>query len=126
MVTAIAIVVLAAVIIGFVVYKIISAKADPMLAEAQEIETVTADLITVFYKRADVLEKLKNDKDLLPVAIKNKVNVKGMEKIHIIATLYNQKKGEVVEMNDRLNYVAAGMDRKLTEMFGDKDMIILK
>lgn len=126
MVTVIAIVVLTAVIIGFVVYKIISAKAAPMLAKAQEIETVTADLITSFYKRSDVLEKLKNDKDLLPVAIKDKVNVKGMEKIHIIATLYNKKEQGIVEIDDCLNYVASGMDKKLTEMFGDKDMIVLR
>ena len=85
------------------------------------VSGLTAEQVVEFFKAPEILEKLKADKNLLAVAVKE---IKKSGRIHVCCTLFDKEKNEVNE------YVKIFSTRNISEdlqdMFGDKDMIVLQ
>ena len=77
-----------------------------------------------FFKNDDVLQHLKENENLIAVAIKSKLDDGN---IHILAALFNNNTKEV-EYYEKymLNYKTSKLDEDLNKAFEDKDMIVLK
>lgn len=87
-----------------------------------EVESLgMADVIKVF-KKPEVLEKLKSNKNYIAVAIKETLD-DGSAKI--VATTFDNEKNEVVS-TPFCAWKAKKPEADLLEAFGDKSMIILQ
>ncbi|MEI0518500.1 hypothetical protein [Brachyspira murdochii] len=109
---------------GFIIYKLSKAAANNLANKAVYKDVVTMEELIRFYKNDDVIQHLKENKDLLAVAIKKQLDDGN---IHILATIFNNntKEAEYIEKY-MLNYKTAKLDEDLKNAFKDKDMIVLK
>lgn len=85
-------------------------------APVEKIELLTADDVIGFFKQKKILTHLQHNKDLLAVAIKDKLNV--------VLCLYNKKNnstGSVFKI-----YRPKKLDKDVISMFGNTDMIVFQ
>lgn len=79
--------------------------------------------VIAFFKNKDIIQKLKSNKDFIAVAIKEYKN----NRYHIICTLYDKAKEEVLDINDySFMFKTKDIDNDLKNAFSDKDMIVLQ
>ncbi|MEI0604882.1 hypothetical protein R4K55_11755 [Brachyspira alvinipulli] len=109
---------------GFVLYKLSKASANSLINKAVYKDLVTMEELIRFFKNDDVLQHLKENENLIAVAIKSKLDDGN---IHILAALFNNNTKEV-EYYEKymLNYKTSKLDEDLNKAFEDKDMIVLK
>ena len=87
--------------------------------EYESVETLTLELVVSFFKNLDVLKMLKEDKNLLAVAIKDD-SAKA-----IVLACFDKEKNEIVYDKCK-GYKYQKLNDDLIQMFGNKDMIVLK
>ena len=85
----------------------------------EEIETLTLEIVVSFFKNPDILRMLREDKNLLAVAIKDD-SAKG-----IVLACFDKEKNEIV-YDKYKGYKYQKLNDDLIQMFGNKDMIVLK
>lgn len=109
---------------GFVLYKLSKASDNSLINKAVYKDLVTMEELIRFFKNDDVLQHLKENENLIAVAIKSKLDDGN---IHILAALFNNNTKEV-EYYEKymLNYKTSKLDEDLNKAFEDKDMIVLK
>lgn len=89
----------------------------------QEVPCITLELIKEYFQRPKTRQQLKDNKDFLAVAIREK----GTEgKIVVTLTLYDTQQEEVVMDVEPVSYRGERLDQGLEEAFGDKEMIVLQ
>ena len=111
------------IVIGIVAFVIIKGKKKSIIP-TKDVEMLELAEILQFFKRPDILAKLKADSNLLAVAIKE--NSKNGT-IHIVASLFNKEKEKIDSINkEAVAWNAKKLDDRLIQLFGDRDMIILK
>lgn len=87
------------------------------------VDRITMELLISFFKKSDVLEKLKSDKKLIAVAIKEKSG----DNFNIVCCLFDTEKNEVASgENSRVVYTSKELSEDVKEQFGDKDMLVLQ
>ena len=93
--------------------------ATPVRVE--NIDTLAFKDVVAFFRRPNVLERLKEQAGLLAVVIRESKN-----ETPTIITLcaFDSQKNEVIVPFVR--YAARALDEELLQVFGDKDMIVLK
>lgn len=117
-------------ILGFliVVIGIITAFVNKLskkeLYTVKEVEILKMEDVIIFFKKKEIIDKLKSDNNLITVAIKEKE--KKEDKYNIVLTLFDKVKEEVLADSDYcLKFKAKDIDKDLKNAFGDKDMIVL-
>ncbi len=89
----------------------------------QEVECITLELVREYFQRPKTRQLLKDNKNLLAVAIREK----GPDgKIVVMLTLYDTQREELASDVEAVTYRAERLDRQLEEAFGDKEMIVLR
>lgn len=94
------------------------------LFNVKEVEILKIEDVIIFFKKKEIIEKLKSDSNLLAVAIKEQVK----DKYNIVLTLYDKSTDEVLNIDNcayALKFKAKDIDTDLKNAFGDKDMIVL-
>lgn len=94
------------------------------LFNVKEVEILKIEDVIIFFKKKEIIEKLKSDSNLLAVAIKEQVK----DKYNIVLTLYDKSTDEVLNIDNcayALKFKAKDIDIDLKNAFGDKDMIVL-
>lgn len=77
-----------------------------------------------FFKDPSRLSKLKRNKDLLAVSIKENLN---NGQVRVVNCLFNEETEEVEDYEeDALGMEAGGVDQELANAFGNKPMVILQ
>ncbi|MGP1457855.1 MAG: hypothetical protein ACTTKL_00885 [Treponema sp.] len=109
-----------AIIIGIVIISvgaIIFFKGTKGALQPIVIDVLSAETVITFFKRPEVLQKLKQNTNLLAVA------VKGSTKNIITLACFNKEENRVEE--EFVSYRFTSMAEDLKTMFGDKPMIVL-
>lgn len=89
----------------------------------KELELLKMEDVIVFFRKKEVLEKLKSNENIIAVAIRE--NKK--DYYEILCTLYDQEKKEILNIDEcSLIFKTKNIDKDLKNAFGDKDMIILQ
>lgn len=89
----------------------------------KEIDLLKMEEVIVFFRKKEVLEKLKSNENIIAVAIKEDKK----DYYHIICTLYDKQKDDILNINGcSLIFKTKNIDKDLKNAFGDKDMIILQ
>lgn len=89
----------------------------------KELELLKMEDVIVFFRKKEVLEKLKSNENIIAVAIRE--NKK--DYYEILCTLYDQQKKEILNIDEcSLIFKTKNIDKDLKNAFGDKDMIILQ
>ena len=99
-------------------------KFSKKLYNVKEVEILKMEDVIIFFKKKEIIEKLKSDSNLLAVAIKEQVK----DKYNIVLTLYDKSTDEVLNIDNcayALKFKAKDIDTDLKNAFGDKDMIVL-
>ena len=92
-------------------------------AGIQEVPCITMELVKEYFQRPKTLKLLKDNKDFLAVAIREK----GTEgKIVVTLTLYDTRKEEIATDVEAITYRGERLDQGLEEAFGDKEMTVLQ
>ena len=107
------------VIVAFMFFK--NRKDCPF--ETIEQDTLTMKEVIEFFKQDEVLKILKENKNLLAVAIRKNLPD---NKMRLILTLYDTTKEDVIEFPSAKAYIVKTLDSDLEQNFGDKEMIVLK
>lgn len=89
----------------------------------QEVPYITLELVKEYFQRPKTLKLLKDNKDFLAVAIKEK---KTEGRTSITLTLYDTRKEEIATDVEAITYRGERLDQGLEEAFGDKEMIVLQ
>ena len=79
--------------------------------------------IVSFFKNPSKLKKLKENKDLMAISIKDKLD-NGNYKV--VNCLFNEATNEVEDYEESLGIEADDIDSETEQAFGDKAMIVLK
>ena len=87
--------------------------------EYESVETLTLELVVSFFKNLDVLKMLKEDKNLLAVAIKDD------SAKTVVLACFDKEKNEIV-CDKYKGYKYQKLNDDLIQMFGNKDMIVLQ
>lgn len=83
-----------------------------------KVETLTAETVIAFFKRPNVVTKLQENNNLLPVAVKE------ANKKVVVLCCYNSET-EKIE-SEFMSYRYKNLDADLETLFGDKAMIVLR
>ena len=111
------------IVIGIVAFVIIRGKKKTIIP-TKNVEVLELTEVLQFFKQPDIMAKLRADSNLLAVAIKEK-GKNGA--IHIAACLFNKEKEEMVSLDkEAVAWNAKKLDDRLIQMFGDRDMVVLK
>ena len=92
-------------------------------AGIQEVPCITMELVKEYFQRPKTRQQLKDNKDFLAVAIREKERE---GKIVVTLTLYDTQQEEVVMDVEPVTYRGERLDQGLEEAFGDKEMIVLQ
>ena len=91
-----------------------------------DIDTVTKDILTSWFKRDEVLSQLKQNEDYIAIVVKagheitKNINIKTSDTL--IQILFDKSNDDIVEAQ-LLNYKS--ISTEVLEMFSDTDMIVL-
>lgn len=97
-------------------------KFSKKLYDTKEVDILKMEDVIIFFKKKEILDKLKSNNNFLAVAIKE--NKKDYYKITL--TLYDEKTEDILNIdNCILAFKAKDIDTDLKNAFGDKDMIVL-
>ena len=92
-------------------------------ASIQEVPCITLELVKEYFQRPKTLKLLKDNKDFLAVAIREKERE---GRIVVTLTLYDTQQEEAVMDVELVSYRGERLDQGLEEAFGDKEMIVLQ
>lgn len=93
------------------------------LYTVKEVEILKMEDVIIFFKKKEIIDKLKSDNNLMAVAIKEKDKKEG--KYNIVLTLFDKAKEEPLLDSNYGLFKAKDIDKDLKNAFGDKDMLIL-
>ena len=97
-------------------------KFSKKLYDTKEVDILKMEDVIRFFKKKEILDKLKSNNNFLAVAIKE--NKK--DYYQILCTIYDKSKEKVLDIdNCALMFKAKDIDTDLKNAFGDKDMIVL-
>ncbi|MEL3908316.1 MAG: hypothetical protein P1P64_04805 [Treponemataceae bacterium] len=85
----------------------------------EQVDVLTLEMIVTFFKQPEIIEKLRQDKNLLAVAVKNE------ETKEVILTCFNKGTNQI-SSKAFTGYRYEKLDDDLIKMFGDKDMLVLQ
>lgn len=103
--------------------KFLPHKFPEILGQSKEVECISLELIKEYFLEPERRDFLSDNTDVLPVAIKEKISE---EKIGVTVALYDDQREEFLSQIEPIKYVAPKLDARLEEVFGDKEMIILR
>lgn len=106
------------VIVVILVASVIKISSTATTPKAIHIDIATMEMCVSFFKRADIMNQLQSDKNLLAVAIKDD------NKNNLVFTLFNKQTEKI--MTPYCIYQYKTMDTDLQNAFADKDMIVLQ
>lgn len=93
-------------------------------SEAKSVNEIKVQDIVAFFKAPEIWSALKANKNILPVALKEK---EADGTVFVMGCLFDEEKEDVVNLGKfHLVYKSKSMDPELTEKFGDKDMLVLR
>ena len=93
-------------------------------SQAKAVNVIKFSDLAAFFKSPERWTILKNNKHILPIAIKEK-DADGT--IFVQACLFDEEKDDVFDIEkNAIVYSSKSMDFELENYFGDKDMIILR
>ena len=113
------ILVVVVVIVAFVFFK----NRNNFPFETIEQDALTMKEVIEFFKQDEVLKILKENKNLLAVAIRKNLPD---NKIQLILTLFDTTKEDVIEFPSAKAYIVKTLDSDLEQSFGDKEMLVLE
>ena len=97
-------------------------KFSKKLYDTKEVDILKMEDVIRFFKKKEILDKLKSNNNFLAVAIKE--NKK--DYYQILCAIYDKSKEKVLDIdNCALMFKAKDIDTDLKNAFGDKDMIVL-
>ena len=97
-------------------------KFSKKLYDTKEVDILKMEDVIRFFKKKEILDKLKSNNNFLAVAIKE--NKK--DYYQILCAIYDKSKEEVLNFdNCALVFKAKDIDIDLKNAFGDKDMVVL-
>ena len=97
-------------------------KFSKKLYDTKEVDILKMEDVIIFFKKKEILDKLKSNNNFLAVAIKE--NKK--DYYQILCAIYDKSKEKVLDIdNCALIFKAKDIDIDLKNAFGDKDMIVL-
>lgn len=97
-------------------------KFSKKLYDTKEVDILKMEDVIIFFKKKEILDKLKSNNNLLAVAIKE--NKK--DYYQILCAIYDKSKEKVLDIdNCALMFKAKDIDTDLKNAFGNKDMIVL-
>ena len=97
-------------------------KFSKKLYDTKEVDILKMEDVIIFFKKKEILDKLKSNNNFLAVAIKE--NKK--DYYQILCAIYDKSKEKVLNFdNCALMFKAKDIDTDLKNAFGDKDMIVL-
>lgn len=80
--------------------------------------------IVNFFKNPQILNKLKQNRDLIAISIKENL---GNGNYNVLNCVFDKERQEVVYMKeDAMGITAESLDKETEKAFGNKDMLILK
>lgn len=111
------------VIVVIVVFVLVKGKNKPIIS-TKDVDILGLDEILKFFKQPEIITSLKKNTNLVAVAIRD-TDKKGF--IHITATLFDSNTNTVADLEkSAVTWNAKKLDDRLTQTFGDKQMIILQ
>lgn len=97
-------------------------KFSKKLYDTKEVDILKMEDVIIFFKKKEILDKLKSNNNFLAVAIKE--NKK--DYYQILCAIYDKSKEKVLDIdNCALMFKAKDIDTDLKNAFGNKDMIVL-
>lgn len=114
---------LVAIVVGvYLIFKERGEKDIFSVIKCEKVDTLAMSNVIKFFKQSDILEKLKENKDFIAVAMKQN-ETDGSFKI--ACCIFDKAKSNILDMEHVKCFHAKMLDRDLQEAFGDKEMIIL-
>ncbi|CCY75941.1 hypothetical protein EPJ64_05575 [Brachyspira aalborgi] len=108
--------------VGIGIIIAITNKFSKKLYNVKEVDILKMEDVIIFFKKKEILDKLKSNNNFLAVAIKE--NKK--DYYQILCAIYDKSKEKVLDIdNCALMFKAKDIDIDLKNAFGDKDMIVL-
>ena len=108
--------------VGIGVIIAITNKFSKKLYDTKEVDILKMEDVIRFFKKKEVFDKLKSNKNFISVAIKE--NKK--DYYNILCAIYDKSKEKVLDIdNCALMFKAKDIDTDLKNAFGDKYMIVL-
>lgn len=104
------------------VYFIMKKRGNMSLFPVTEVELLKMEDVLFFFKSPEVISELKKNSDLVACVIREEKD----GSIFVTAWIFDKNKNEISdkEKNEK-RWKAGSLDDRLTEAFGEKDMIIL-
>lgn len=97
-------------------------KFSKKLYDTKEVDILKMENVIIFFKKKEILDKLKSNNNFIAVAIKE--NKK--DYYQILCAIYDKSKEKVLDIdNCALMFKAKDIDTDLKNAFGDKDMIVV-
>ena len=97
-------------------------KFSKKLYDTKEVDILKMEDVIIFFKKKEILDRLKSNNNFLAVAIKE--NKK--DYYQILCAIYDKSKEKVLDIdNCALMFKAKDIDIDLKNAFGNKDMIVL-
>lgn len=78
--------------------------------------------VVSFFKDPKRWRLLKSNKDILPIVLKQKLN---NGDYNVVSCLFDEKKEEVVDIEESEGYECERLDYETASKFGNKDMLVL-
>lgn len=107
--------------------KRLKSKKNPiqiLKSEAKSVNEIKFQDIVAFFKAPEIWSILKANKNILPVALKEK---EADGTVFVMGCLFDEEKDDVVSLEKfHLVYKSKSMDAELIEKFGDEDMLVLR
>lgn len=108
--------------VGIGIIIAITNKFSKKLYNVKEVDILKMEDVIIFFKKKEILDKLKSNNNFLAVAIKE--NKK--DYYQIVFAIYDKSKEEFLDIdNCALMFKAKDIDTDLKNAFGNKDMIVL-
>lgn len=92
------------------------------LSKCKEVECLSMSDVIKFFKDSDRLSKLRENKNFVAVAMKEKQSDGSFK---VVCCIYDKEKEVVVDIENASCYHTKNIDKDLQEAFGDKSMIVL-
>ena len=104
------------------VYFIMKKRGNMSLFPVTEVELLKMEDVLFFFKSPEVISELKKNSDLVACVTREEKD----GSIFVTACIFDKNKNEIsdIEKNGKI-WKAGKLDDRLTETFGDKEMIIL-
>ena len=103
-------------------FVIIRGKKRPVIP-TKDVDILGLEEILKYFKQPEIISELKTNTNLMAVATKE---IKKDGTNYIIACLFDKQSNSITNFEKANAWNAKKLDERLTQTFGDRDMIVLK